>query len=304
MKLEIKDIRKSFGETEILHGISFEVESGKALGLLGRNGAGKTTTIRILMDVFKSNSGEIMLDGKPFVPSNQRIGYLPEERGLYPKKLVLEQMIYLGRLKGLTKTEARKNAKYWMEKIEISEYENRKLETLSKGNQQKVQLAATLVCNPEIVILDEPFSGLDPVNSQILKDIVNQLIEEGRIVIFSSHQMSYVEEFCDNIVIINKGEVALKGSLKDIKKQYGKNRLILSAENYSLEELKNKIETEFSELVEIHSIKKEFLVLELLEGKKKSDLTNEIIKKDIDITHFGIYEPSLNDIFVARVGEE
>lgn len=304
MKLEIKDIRKSFGEIEILHGISFEVESGKALGLLGRNGAGKTTTIRILMDVFKSNSGEIMLDGKPFVPSNQRIGYLPEERGLYPKKLVLEQMIYLGRLKGLTKTEARKNAKYWMEKIEISEYENRKLETLSKGNQQKVQLAATLVCNPEIVILDEPFSGLDPVNSQILKDIVNQLIEEGRIVIFSSHQMSYVEEFCDNIVIINKGEVALKGSLKDIKKQYGKNRLILSAENYSMEELKNKIETEFAKLVKIHSIKKEFLVLELLEGKKKSDLTNEILKKDIDITHFGIYEPSLNDIFVARVGEE
>lgn len=303
MKLEIRNITKSFGDAEILHGISFEVESGKALGLLGRNGAGKTTTIRIIMDVFKSNGGDIYIDGKPFVPASYKIGYLPEERGLYPKKTVIEQMIYLGRLKGLTKTEAKKSAKYWMDKIEIAEYENRKLETLSKGNQQKVQLAATLVCNPEIVILDEPFSGLDPVNSQILKDIVNQLIEEGRIVIFSSHQMSYVEEFCDSIVIIDKGEVALKGSLKDIKKQYGKDRLILSAENYNLEELDQKIRMEFSELVTTHSIKKDFLVLELLQNSRKSDFVQEIIRSNIDIAHFGIYEPSLNDIFVARVGE-
>ncbi len=165
MKLEIKDLRKSFSGNEVLHGISFSVESGKALGLLGRNGAGKTTTIRILMDVFKSDSGEILLDGKPFIPKNHQIGYLPEERGLYPKKKVTEQIVYLATLRGISKKEAKENTKKWLTRLGVIEYENRKLDTLSKGNQQKVQLAQTLVCNPNIVILDEPFSGLDPVNT-------------------------------------------------------------------------------------------------------------------------------------------
>ena len=216
MKLEVKEIRKSFGDTEILHGITFEVESGVALGLLGRNGAGKTTTIRILMDVFKANEGKILLDGVAFDRKEHQIGYLPEERGLYPKKTVQEQLIYLAMLRGMKKKEAAENTKKWLKRLEVDQYLNRKLETLSKGNQQKVQLASTLVCDPEIVILDEPFSGLDPVNSQILKDVVKELIEQGKIVIFSSHQMSYVEEFCDNIVIIDHGEVALKGRLQEI----------------------------------------------------------------------------------------
>ena len=177
MKLEVRNIRKSFGEKEVLHGISFEVESGNALGLLGRNGAGKTTTMRILMDVFKSNNGEILLDGKPFEPAKQKIGYMPEERGLYPKRIVQEQMVYLAKLRGMSKAEAVKSSEKWLKKLEIEEYANRKLETLSKGNQQKVQLAATLVIEPDIIILDEPFSGLDPVNSQILKDVVNEMIQ-------------------------------------------------------------------------------------------------------------------------------
>ena len=238
MKLEVKNIRKSFSGNEVLHGISFSVESGKALGLLGRNGAGKTTTIRILMDVFKCDSGEILIDGKPFIPKNHQIGYLPEERGLYPKKKVTEQIIYLASLRGISKKEAKENTLKWLKRLGIEEYANRKLDTLSKGNQQKVQLAQTLVCNPEIIVLDEPFSGLDPVNAQILKDVVNELIQNNKIVIFSSHQMSYVEEFCEDIAIINKGNIALSGNLKDIKKDFGKNRLILSASNYSLEELK------------------------------------------------------------------
>ena len=233
MKLEVKEIRKSFGEKEVLHGVSFEVESGKALGLLGRNGAGKTTTIRILMDVFHANSGEILIDGKKFVPSEYQIGYLPEERGLYPKRTVMEQMIYLAQLRGLDKKTAETNAKRWLNRLEVAEYETRKLETLSKGNQQKVQLAATLVANPDIVILDEPFSGLDPVNSQILKDVVSELIADGKLVIFSSHQMSYVEEFCDHIAIINQGEVVLAGRLKEIKQAYGEKQLVLAAENLS-----------------------------------------------------------------------
>lgn len=304
MKLEVKDIHKSFGEKEVLHGISFSVESGKALGLLGRNGAGKTTTIRILMDVFHADSGEILMDGKRFVPMNFQIGYLPEERGLYPKRTVIEQMTYLASLRGMNAKRAKESARKWLARLEVSEYENRKLETLSKGNQQKIQLAATLVADPDIVILDEPFSGLDPVNSQILKDVVNELIAEGKLVIFSSHQMSYVEEFCDNIAIIDKGEVVLDGRLKEIKREYGKSRLVLAAANYGLEELAEKAEKEFGTLLRVSERKKEFLVLELSEGHSQREVLERLAASDIEVERFGSYEPSLNDIFVAKVGEE
>lgn len=304
MKLEVKEIRKSFGEKEVLHGVSFEVESGKALGLLGRNGAGKTTTIRILMDVFHANSGEILIDGKKFVPSEYQIGYLPEERGLYPKRTVMEQMIYLAQLRGLNKKAAETNARRWLNRLEVAEYETRKLETLSKGNQQKVQLAATLVADPDIVILDEPFSGLDPVNSQILKDVVSELIADGKLVIFSSHQMSYVEEFCDHIAIINQGEVVLAGQLKEIKKAYGEKRLVLAVENLSQEALAERVTKEFSDLVRLSGRKKEFLILELADGHTKKELLERLAKSDIGIERFGNYEPSLNDIFVAKVGEQ
>ena len=304
MKLEVKNIRKSFSGNEVLHGISFSVESGKALGLLGRNGAGKTTTIRILMDVFKCDSGEILIDGKPFMPKNHQIGYLPEERGLYPKKKVTEQIIYLASLRGISKKEAKENTLKWLKRLGIEEYANRKLDTLSKGNQQKVQLAQTLVCNPEIIVLDEPFSGLDPVNAQILKDVVNELIQNNKIVIFSSHQMSYVEEFCEDIAIINKGNIALSGNLKDIKKDFGKNRLILSASNYSLEELKKICEEQLANLVNIYEVKKDFLILELCENTTKNNLLKHILTTDIDIEKFAIYEPTLTDIFVLKAGDE
>ena len=304
MKLEIKNLRKSFSGNEVLHGISFSVESGKALGLLGRNGAGKTTTIRILMDIFKGDSGEILIDGKPFKPTNYQIGYLPEERGLYPKKKVTDQIVYLASLRGISKKEAKENTLKWLKRLGIEEYENRKLDTLSKGNQQKVQLAQTLVCNPEIVILDEPFSGLDPVNAQILKDVVNDLITDNKIVIFSSHQMSYVEEFCEDIAIINKGDIALSGNLKEIKKDFGRNRIILSANNYTLEELKEICESKFSNLVIVYEVKKDFLVLELSKNSTKNELLKTIINSDIDIEKFSIYEPSLTDIFVLKAGDE
>lgn len=304
MKLEIKDLRKSFSGNEVLHGISFSVESGKALGLLGRNGAGKTTTIRILMDVFKSDSGEILLDGKPFIPKNHQIGYLPEERGLYPKKKVTEQIVYLATLRGISKKEAKENTKKWLTRLGVIEYENRKLDTLSKGNQQKVQLAQTLVCNPNIVILDEPFSGLDPVNAQILKDVVSELIADNKLVIFSSHQMSYVEEFCEDIAIINKGNIALSGNLKDIKKEYGKNRLILSSNNYSLDELEEICKNNFSNLVTVYAVKKDFLILELCEDYTKNSFLKSIIDYGIDIESFSVYEPSLTDIFVLKAGDE
>lgn len=304
MKLEVKELRKTFEENEVLHGISFSVESGKALGLLGRNGAGKTTTIRILMDVFKANSGEILMDGRNFNPKDFQIGYLPEERGLYPKKKVMEQIVYLATLRGMTKKEAKESALKWLNRLGVSEYENRKLETLSKGNQQKVQLAQTLVCNPDIIILDEPFSGLDPVNSQILKDVVNELIAENKLVIFSSHQMSYVEEFCDEIAIINKGEIVLSGNLKNIKKDFGKNRLILSANNMSLEELSSFATKNLTDIVKVYETKKNFIVLELCDGKSKNDLLQKILTTDIDIEKFAEYEPTLTDIFVLKAGDE
>lgn len=304
MKLEVRNVRKSFGDTEVLHGISFSVESGSALGLLGRNGAGKTTTIRILMDVFQCNSGEILLDGKPFVPRKHQIGYLPEERGLYPKKTVGEQLIYLGMLRGLSAKTAKENMKKWIARMGVEEYENRKLETLSKGNQQKVQLAQTLICSPEIIILDEPFSGLDPVNSQILKDVIKEQIQEGRLVIFSSHQMSYVEEFCEDIAILNHGQVVLSGNLREIKREFGRDRLVISSMEEEPKELARRLNETFSDLLEVEKVRKDRLIIRKKKEENKPLILQRLLEQDVDLEFFGMYEPSLNDIFVEKAGDE
>ncbi len=304
MKLEVKDLRKSFGETEVLHGVSFSVESGRALGLLGRNGAGKTTTIRILMDVFKANSGSVTLDGMPFLTKNYQIGYLPEERGLYPKKTVGEQLVYLAMLRGSSAKEAKVQMKKWLERMGISEYEKRQLETLSKGNQQKVQLAQSLLCNPELVFLDEPFSGLDPVNSQILKDVIKEQIADGKLVVFSSHQMSYVEEFCDDIAILNRGEVVLSGDLKEVKREYGRGRLVLSSLNQTPQELAGILDSEFHDLFIVEKVQKDRVVIREKKENSKTLILQRILDRGIDLEFFGLYEPSLNDIFVEKAGDE
>lgn len=304
MKLEVKELKKSFGETEVLHGVSFSVESGSALGLLGRNGAGKTTTIRILMDVFKSNHGTITMDGKPFTPKEYQIGYLPEERGLYPKKMVGEQLVYLAMLRGLSVKRAKEQTKKWLARMGVSEYENRKLETLSKGNQQKVQLAQTLLCDPDIVILDEPFSGLDPVNAQILKDVIKEQIQAGKLVIFSSHQMSYVEEFCDEIAILNHGDVVLSGNLREIKRDFGRDRLVVSSLGETPEELGEKLEKGFSDLLDVEKIQKDRVIIRKTEEENKPAILKRLLEQGVDIEFFGLYEPSLNDIFVERAGDE
>ncbi len=301
MKLEVVDIRKSFEGNEVLHGVSFSLESGKALGLLGRNGAGKTTTIRILMDVFKASSGNILLDGKPFVANKYKIGYLPEERGMYPKKKVCDQLIYFAGLKGISRKQAEKNGKELLEKLGIGEYYNRKLETLSKGNQQKVQLVQTLISNPDIIILDEPFSGLDPVNSQMLKDLVTEEIEKGKMVIFSSHQMGYVEEFCEHIVIINKGEVSLAGQLSTIKKDMGKEKGILSINGLSVEETAEYCKVKLNQFISDISIKKDFIVFSY--KVNKLELLDQFVKQNVDVEVFGDYKPTLTDIFVKVAGE-
>ena len=199
MVLELRNIDKSFGEKEVLKGVSFTAEGGKAFGLLGRNGAGKTTSIRIIMNVFPANGGEVLLDGKPIDYNKIGLGYLPEERGLYPKKPVIDQLAYFAELKGMSAKEAVRAVDDWLDRLGMTEYRNKRLDTLSKGNQQKIQLITALAHNPHIVILDEPFSGLDPVNAMLLKDVVKEQIAKGKIVLFSSHQIIPIKKGCHPI---------------------------------------------------------------------------------------------------------
>lgn len=304
MKLKVSNLKKSFGEKEVLHGISFSIESGKALGLLGRNGAGKTTTIRILMDVFKANEGSITLDGKEFHPKDYQIGYLPEERGLYPKKGVQEQILYLAALRGLDSRTAKKQTAYWLKRLGVEEYAGKKLETLSKGNQQKVQLAQTLVCDPDMIILDEPFSGLDPVNSQVLKDVIRERIQAGKLVIFSSHQMSYVEEFCEDIVLLNHGDVVLSGNLREIKREYGKDRLVISLEGMDLESALRAMKEKMEGKLQIIGQRQQEVIVEMTEGNTRKEILKAMLGEGMIPETFGNYEPSLTEIFVERAGDQ
>ena len=294
MILELKNIEKSFGEKKVLTGVSFKAEGGKAFGLLGRNGAGKTTSIRILMDVFPANSGEVLIDGKPIDYSKVGIGYLPEERGLYPKKIIIDQLTYFAELKGMSRKEAVESIDYWLERLGMTEYRNKKLETLSKGNQQKIQLITALAHDPDIVILDEPFSGLDPVNAMLLKDVVKEQISKGKIVLFSSHQMSYIEEFCDSIAILNNGVVALHGDLHDIKRDYPRDRLVVRTES------PDEIINDFGSSCTVMG--NGSLMLRLTDPSEKKATMIRLVE-NYDIDEVKVFEPSLNDIFVEYAGD-
>ncbi len=300
MILEVNNINKSFSGKQILHDVSFKVTSGKAMGFLGRNGAGKTTTIRTLMNVFKADSGYFLLDGKAFNPNHHKIGYLPEERGLYGKEPILEQLIYFGRLKNADKNSTKASAEYWLERFELSYAKDHNLETLSKGNQQKIQIAQALLNDPDIIILDEPFSGLDPVNAQVLKDVIIELIAKEKLVVFSSHQMSYVEEFCDEITLIDQGKIILSGNLKQIKQDMGNRRLRVGTHQLDNEAFKRLLQ----ERVKYIHIDEDdsSLIIELLNQKDKRSFLNDLVGLNIDIDLFTNYEPSLNDIFVKEVG--
>lgn len=294
MILELKNIEKSFGEKKVLTGVSFKAEGGKAFGLLGRNGAGKTTSIRILMDVFPANSGEVLIDGQPIDYNKIGIGYLPEERGLYPKKIIIDQLTYFAELKGMSRKAAVESIDYWLGRLGMAEYRNKRLDTLSKGNQQKIQLITALAHDPDIVILDEPFSGLDPVNAMLLKDVVKEQISKGKIVLFSSHQMSYIEEFCDSIAILNNGVVALHGDLHDIKRDYPRNRLVVRTE------IPDSIIADFGSSCTV--MENGSLMLRLANpSEKKATMTRLVENYDID--EVKVFEPSLNDIFVECAGD-
>lgn len=294
MILELKNIEKSFGEKKVLTGVSFTAEGGKAFGLLGRNGAGKTTSIRILMDVFPANSGEVLIDGKPINYNKVGIGYLPEERGLYPKKIILDQLVYFAELKGMSHKAAVKAVDYWLERLGMTEYRNKRLDTLSKGNQQKIQLITALAHDPDIVILDEPFSGLDPVNAMLLKDVVKEQISKGKIVLFSSHQMSYIEEFCDSIAILNAGKVALHGDLHVIKRNYPRDRLVVRTES------PDRIRADFGDACSV--TESGDLMIQLASPEEKKAVMTRLVE-NYDIDEVKVYEPSLNDIFVEYAGD-
>lgn len=302
MKLEIKNIHKSFSGKKILHDVSFTVTTGKAMGFLGRNGAGKTTTIRALMDVFKADEGHFLIDGKPFDPRKYNIGYLPEERGMYAKEKILSQLVYFAQLRGIKKAQAKASAEHWLKRFELDYARNHKLETLSKGNQQKVQIAQALIGDPDILIFDEPFSGLDPVNSQVLKDVIREKIEAGKLVIFSSHQMTYVEEFCDEITLIEQGRIILSGNLDEIKNALGKSKIRLKSANFQNGELKEKLQT-ISDSLEISEDKKS-LIIRLPENNNLSNFLNQCLKSGIEIEMISPYQPSLTDIFIQKVGAE
>ena len=295
MILEFKNIEKSFGEKSVLRGISFKAESGMAFGLLGRNGAGKTTAIRILMGLFPADGGEILLDGEPIRRGDIEIGYLPEERGLYPKKIIMEQLVYFARLKGMSHADAIRAIDYWLDRLEMTEYKSKRLDTLSKGNQQKIQMITALVHDPQIVILDEPFSGLDPVNAALLKSVVHELIEKDKIVLFSSHQMSYIEEFCDSIAIINAGKVVISGDLHEIKRAYPRDKIVVSAQN------PQKI---MADLGDVCTLREDGTILIKLSNPDEKQAMMRRIVSDYDVDEVGVFEPSLNDIFVEYAGEQ
>lgn len=293
MRLELKNIEKSFGEKRVLKGVSLVAEGGKAFGLLGRNGAGKTTSIRILMNVLPSSSGEVLFDGKPIDYAKVQFGYLPEERGLYPKKKIIDQLAYFAELKGMSHAQAVKSVDYWLSRLGMSEYRNKRLDTLSKGNQQKIQLITALAHDPQIVILDEPFSGLDPVNAMLLKDVVKEEIAKGKIVLFSSHQMNYIEEFCDSIAILNDGVVALSGDLREIKRNYPRNRLSVRSE---------ESERIAAELGECCVMGEDGALMITLESPDQKAEMMKRLAESYDIDGMDVFEPSLNDIFVEYAG--
>ena len=296
MGLEIQNVSKTFVGKLAVDNISFEVDKPGVFGLLGTNGAGKTTTIRMLLGIIKKDSGEITWNGKKVERKHVNFGYLPEERGVYPKTKIYDQLMYFAKLKGMDKINADEAIKKWAKVLKVEEYIDMVAEKLSKGNQQKIQFMTSIIHDPELIVLDEPFSGLDPVNSEILKNVIIDLVSKGKYIIMSSHQMASIEEFCKDILILNKGKTALKGNLKEIKASYKSNRLELSV-NKNIDNFINKynMNIEFSKNNE-YSIK-------INSEEEAHQLLENLVKNDVLVNKFEIKKPTLNDIFIEKVGE-
>ena len=300
MILEFRNIEKSFGDKKILKGINFTAKSGVANGYLGRNGSGKTTSFRVLLDIFKPDKGEILLDGKPLDHSKVKIGYLPEERGMYDGVGLVDQLAYFGMLKGMTKKAARDEAKKWLDFFELED-NKQALKTLSKGNAQKIQIIQSVMNDPDILVFDEPFSGLDPVNVGKLKEIITEFIKKDKLVIFSSHQMPVVETFCEDINILEQGEIVLSGNLDYIKKQLGHGKMILSVSNLEKEELLANLKS-IPMGIE-YSLVPEGVLLDFKEEGAKKELLAKLSGSSFNVEEFKLYKPSLEEIFVSQVGK-
>lgn len=295
MSLIVKNVNKSFGDRKVVDNLSFELSKPGVFGLLGTNGAGKTTTIRMILGIIKKDSGDITWNNKEVTRKNVNFGYLPEERGLYPKSKIYDQLMYFANLKGMNKVDADKAIKYWLEKLKVSEYVNYTAEKLSKGNQQKIQFITSVLHNPDLIVLDEPFSGLDPVNTEILSNVMKELIKEGKYIIMSSHQMSSIEEFCTDLVILNRGKTVLKGNLKEIKNSYKSSKILLETDD-DVKKIINKLK------LNILSNNDGTYIIEFNEDENKK-LFKELVDNNISISKYEVIKPSLHEIFIEKVGE-
>ena len=296
MSLSIKNVTKRFHDTVAVDRLSLEIPNQQIFGFLGANGAGKTTTIRMILGLLSPTEGGILLDGKKIDYSNSNeVGYLPEERGLYPKLSVKEQIIYLGKLRGMTRSEVLKELEYWLDRFHIKDYLNKKVEELSKGNQQKIQFIASMIHRPKLLFLDEPFSGLDPVNVELLKDVIFELEKRGTTIVFSSHRMEHVEELCENICIMHHGRPIVKGGLREVKRSFGKKNLIIHTEA-TLDEIRN-----MQGVVQMKKIAQGY-VIQINDEEVSQEILKAIANKGF-ISKFVLEEPSLNDIFIEKVGK-
>lgn len=295
MSLLLKNVTKKFGSHTAVKNLSLEIPEKEIYGVLGGNGAGKTTTFRMILGLMDVTEGEISWRGKSIGYNNSHlIGYLPEERGLYPKLKVKEQLIYLGKLRGMKKNDAIADLKWWLDRLEIPNYIDKKVEELSKGNQQKIQFISAVIHKPKLLILDEPFTGLDPLNVEMLKGSIIDLKEEGTSIVFSSHRMDHVEELCEHLCILSKGSQVVQGNLKDIKQSYGRKNLIIHAD------------CELSFLRDYPGVLKykkltEGCVLQIEGAEISQSIFTELQGKGF-IKKFDLEEPTLNDIFIEKVG--
>lgn len=296
MSLVLKNVSKTFVGKKAVDNVSLTLDKPGVFGLLGTNGAGKTTTIRMLLGIIKKDSGEITWNGKTVERKNVNFGYLPEERGVYPKTKIFDQLMYFAELKGMKKQEAVDSINRWAKELKVEEYLQIPAEKLSKGNQQKIQFMTAVIHNPELVVLDEPFSGLDPVNTEILKNIIIDLVKNGKYVIMSAHQMSTIEEFCSDILILNKGKTVLQGNLKEIKNTYPANRVEIDV-NQNIDEYIKKFN-----LIKENEKNNDYII-KIENETVAHSLLNELVKDGIEINKFEIKKPTLNDIFIEKVGE-
>lgn len=293
--LSVSNIVKKYGEYTVVDDLSFEMNEPGVFALLGTNGAGKTTSIRIILGMLAAESGTVRWNGKEFLAAERPVGYLAEERGLYPKIKIFEQLIYFCTLKGMRRRDAEQALKYWFERLEINEHWNKRAEQLSKGNQQKVQLIAALAPNPELLILDEPLSGLDPVNAELFKSVIREEIKKNKYIIMSSHQMNTIEEFCSDIVILNKGKTVLQGNLNEIKKSYGRVKLTVKTER--------DITAMAAECgLSVTEDTPNGTCFNVAAEEQAHRLLNMIITSGVPLIKYELREPTLNELFIEKVG--